>query len=272
MPPPLLPSTALPFAALLLLSPPLPAPPRIQPAAHSLPLPAWLRCILYCEFDPHRGPRPVFQAPENLVSADTCDYLSDHLIASSELCGHLISVTAFGLRFVGHPEHIRDEHYERNQFMFNVCFVFDATTDVSAYQPIVKQVASDFRLMETQHRFLSSQSNHEQTQAIIQGIIHDINTLGQFSMPPTGVSDIPYFPKNNPEPIRLQQVWVASKDSIKLADPLLLKLVSFFDGVSDIMTISIKSEMELEFVLAKVSWLLQREMEVVRMIDKIRLK
>ena len=74
------------------------------------------------------------------------------------------------------------------------------------------------------------------------------------------------------------KVWVASKDSIKLADPLLLKLVSFFDGsssnpplllpqavgrvadrlidllagVSDIMTISIKSEIELEFVLAKV--------------------
>jgi hypothetical protein len=30
------------------------------------------------------------------------------------------------VQFVGHPEYIRDERYERNQFMYNVCFVFDA--------------------------------------------------------------------------------------------------------------------------------------------------
>ena len=27
--------------------------------------PQLLRCILYCEFDPHLGPRPVFQSPAN---------------------------------------------------------------------------------------------------------------------------------------------------------------------------------------------------------------
>ena len=63
--------------------------------------PQLLRCILYCEFDPHLGPRPVFQSPENYVSNEILDCLSDHLIASSELCGHFISVAAFGLRFVG---------------------------------------------------------------------------------------------------------------------------------------------------------------------------
>lgn len=89
--------------------------------------PALLRCILYCEFDPHKGPRPVFQAPQSYVSNEVCEVvfprmsftaavlypvwidvqmishqvLSDHLIASSELCGRIISVAAFGLRFVG---------------------------------------------------------------------------------------------------------------------------------------------------------------------------
>ena len=97
-----------------------------------------LLCILYCEFDPHKGPRPVFQVPKDFVSAEVCEMLSDHLIASSELCGHLIGVTAFGLQFVGHPEYIRDERYERNQFMYNVCFVFDAQTDVTAYRPLIR--------------------------------------------------------------------------------------------------------------------------------------
>jgi len=78
------------------------------------------------------------QVPKNYVSAEVCEILSDHLIASSELCGHLISVAAFGLQFVGHPEYIRDERYERNQFMYNVCFVFDAQTDVSAYRPLIR--------------------------------------------------------------------------------------------------------------------------------------
>lgn len=48
------------------------------------------RCILYCEFDPNLGPRPVFQSPDNFVSNEILDCLSDHLIASSELCGHSI--------------------------------------------------------------------------------------------------------------------------------------------------------------------------------------
>lgn len=34
--------------------------------------------------------------------------------------------TPCAVQFVGHPEYIRDERYERNQFMYNVCFVFDA--------------------------------------------------------------------------------------------------------------------------------------------------
>ncbi|KAJ1492095.1 hypothetical protein T484DRAFT_1772200 [Baffinella frigidus] len=53
--------------------------------------PQLLRCILYCEFDPNLGPRPVFQSPDNFVSNEILDCLSDHLIASSELCGHSIS-------------------------------------------------------------------------------------------------------------------------------------------------------------------------------------
>ena len=40
----------------------------------------------------------MLQVPKNYVSAEVCEILSDHLIASSELCGHLISVAAFGLQ------------------------------------------------------------------------------------------------------------------------------------------------------------------------------
>ena len=83
-------------------------------------------------------PLALAQVPASDVSAEVCEILSDHLIASSELCGRLISVAAFGFQFVGHPEYIRHERYERNQFMYNVCFVFDAQTDVDAYRPLIR--------------------------------------------------------------------------------------------------------------------------------------
>ena len=128
----------------------LPLPRSSEVISTALP-----RCILYCEFDPDRGPRPVFQEPPNFVSPEVADHLSDHLVASSDLCGQLISVAAFGFRFVGHPMHILDGRYARNQLIFNVCFVFDSTADPRPFHERVRRVAEEFRALE-----LESRSSH----------------------------------------------------------------------------------------------------------------
>ena len=146
------------------------------------------------------------------MSVEVCEILSDHLIASSELCGHLISVAAFGFQFVGHPEYIRHERYERNQFMYNVCFVFDAQTDVTAYRPLIRcrwapvqarryaapvlppaslavtpglvagacrrKVAKYFRTIEDNHCFLSAPETRGRIEEIITGIFNDIKSTG----------------------------------------------------------------------------------------------
>jgi hypothetical protein len=112
-------------------------------------------CILYCEFDPDRGPRLVYQDPPKFVSSDIAEHLSDHLVTSSDLCGQLVSVAAFGLRFVGHPVHIRDARYPRNQLIFSVCFVFEASTDPRPFHDRVRRVAEEFRSLELEQRFPS---------------------------------------------------------------------------------------------------------------------
>ena len=251
-----------------------------------------LLCILYCEFDPHKGPRPVFQVPKDFVSAEVCEMLSDHLIASSELCGHLIGVTAFGLQFVGHPEYIRDERYERNQFMFNVCFVFDALTDVGAYRALISKVAKDFRTIETNHRFLSSHETRDRIEEVISGILSDIKRTGQLHMPPTGVEDIPISSESiGSDSLLLQHgpmldklpevhahevpVWVApSQDCSEYlpAYPFLAQLMPFFTedgrtGGSDVASIARRTAQPLAQVINLVAVLTQRG--AVRLVDRI---
>ena len=114
-------------------------------------------CILYCEFDPDRGPRLVYQDPPKFVSSEIAEHLSDHLVTSSDLCGQLVSVAAFGLRFVGHPVHIKDTRYPRNQLIFSVCFVFEACTDPRPFHDQVRRVAEEFRTLEMEHRLLLNQ-------------------------------------------------------------------------------------------------------------------
>ena len=218
--------------------------------------------------------------------------LSDHLIASSELCGHLIGVTAFGLQFVGHPEYIRDERYERNQFMFNVCFVFDALTDVGAYRALISKVAKDFRTIETNHRFLSSHETRDRIEEVISGILSDIKRTGQLHMPPTGVDDIPISSESiGSDSLLLQHgpmldklpevhahevpVWVApSQDCSEYlpAYPFLAQLMPFFTedgrtGGSDVASIARRTAQPLAQVINLVAVLTQRG--AVRLVDRI---
>ena len=115
--------------------------------------------ILYCEFDPDRGPRMVFQDPPDTVPSEIAEFLSDHLVASSDLCGQLISVAAFNRRFVGHPEHIRNARYTRNQLIFSVCFVFDASADPRPFHDSVRRVAKHFRTLEMDSRSAPTENN-----------------------------------------------------------------------------------------------------------------
>ncbi len=65
--------------------------------------------------------------------------VSKYIIAQSPLCGRLVTCTAGNYKVLGFPVELMGK-YQRNYFRFNVCFVFDASADLSCYEPIVRKV------------------------------------------------------------------------------------------------------------------------------------
>jgi hypothetical protein len=67
---------------------------------------------------------------------DICRYV----IPASALCGRLVKCTTQHHRIIGFPVELVGPHYERREFRFNVCFVFDKAADLSCYEPLARKV------------------------------------------------------------------------------------------------------------------------------------
>ena len=59
-----------------------------------------------------------------------------------------------GHKIIGYPVCIESSKYERNALIFNLCFVFDATTDVLCYEPVVRKLAGYLSTLEVCLLFL----------------------------------------------------------------------------------------------------------------------
>jgi nitrogen permease regulator 2-like protein len=82
---------------------------------------------------PHKNP------PSSSRTLLNFDDISKYIIAQSPLCGRLVTCTAGKYKVLGFPIELSG-HYERYYFRFNICFVFDASADLSCYEPIVRKV------------------------------------------------------------------------------------------------------------------------------------
>jgi hypothetical protein len=66
--------------------------------------------------------------------------VSRYVIPSSALCGRLVKCTTQHHRIIGFPVELLGTNYDRREFRFNVCFVFDKSADLSCYEPLVRKV------------------------------------------------------------------------------------------------------------------------------------
>ena len=60
-------------------------------------------------------------------------------------------------RVLGFPVCIQSDKYERNQFIFNLALVLDEDADFSAHASVIRKLASLFKNLEEQSRFLSKE-------------------------------------------------------------------------------------------------------------------
>lgn len=133
--------------------------------------------LFYATFDPKLGPTVLYQVPENLItslslsetsrsrsrSRDSTNShsptnalldfapISEYIIPKKSLHGKLVTLLTTGLddgerveyRVMGFPNVLAGEggRYQRNEYMWNLCFVFEAGSSLEAFEPIVRKCA-----------------------------------------------------------------------------------------------------------------------------------
>lgn len=175
-----------------------------------------LRAIFFAIFHPVEGPRVIFQVPDDIFvgtkySAEprsrrslNLDFsaISEYIIPKGPLCGRLVtcytrpqtgsSSSSSGsgsgsgssgsklpapLKVLGYPTMIElADRYQRNHFIFNLCFVFDQHADTNAYEPIVRKCARVLRTLEEESSFLSRIDNLPRLYGIVEQLYEDLNS------------------------------------------------------------------------------------------------
>lgn len=158
-------------------------------------------------FHPLQGPRVLFQMPEDLFydpekeamhpksSVSTQQHfrlefstLSDYVIPKNPLCGRLIICNISSCpdeqgrrhhyKVMGVPVLLEHEQkYERNHFIFNLCFVFHSDTDTRSYEPIVHKCARSLRMLEEEESFVSRLDNLPRLYAIVEQLHEEMNSF-----------------------------------------------------------------------------------------------
>lgn len=127
--------------------------------------------IFFAIFHPTEGPKVLYQVPEGTIGVDEggggdegpaglfdFKHLSDYIIPKAPLCGRLVTCNGAGhasggtrqtFKVLGHPVVLVDEaKYPRNNFIFNLAFVFDGRADVRAYEAVVRKCARQLKELE----------------------------------------------------------------------------------------------------------------------------
>lgn len=115
----------------------------------------------------------------------------DFVIPKPELCGHLITKATRTSKILGFPVRIVDEEkyhgsqavYNRNAFIFNLCFVFERDAELSVYEPVVRKTGRTLREMEEQSSLLSSPPPTFSMANLLEQLYLDLNAYCETSIP-----------------------------------------------------------------------------------------
>ncbi|XP_063545935.1 GATOR complex protein NPRL2-like [Cydia strobilella] len=133
-----------------------------------------IRCIFLGEFHPVAGPKIACQFPEDYISKEVFDSISAFIIPKPQIQRCTMTINALGHKIVGYPIRIDSSRYERNAYLFNLCFVCDSWSKTVQYEPVVKKLGEHLTIMEEETRFVSSGATRLPT--LLAHLLHDLNT------------------------------------------------------------------------------------------------
>lgn len=131
-----------------------------------------IHSIFFVVFDNEKGPVVLHQVPEGTIvphspeanpssshpenDALFCtkpiidfDAISEYIITKEQLNGRLVTICNNNYKVMGVPVRIKDHiRYVRNEYRFNLCFVFERDAETSSYEPIVQKIATVLEVLE----------------------------------------------------------------------------------------------------------------------------
>jgi len=136
---------------------------------------------MFCEFDNTKGGKILHQTPHELITKTTFDSISSFIIPKNPLKNHIITITVGkNWKICGFPIYIEHQKYDRNQYIFNICFIFDQNTNTCSYEAVVKKLACDLRTLEVESAFLSNDKmKTNDLPKILKQIQENLNATGE---------------------------------------------------------------------------------------------
>ena len=141
------------------------------------------------------GTRVVHQSPPGCVVPEPdvdkprlfdFETMAEYIIPRQAFCNRYVTICDPDnkYRILGHPVCIKDEKYERNEFMFNFCIVIKVDVNKAPFEQVVRRLASTFTEMEIQNQFLSQEdvSNSQDRRsiaALIEIVKEDLNNVDE---------------------------------------------------------------------------------------------
>ncbi|CAH4039044.1 GATOR complex protein NPRL2-like [Pieris brassicae] len=161
-----------------------------------------IRCIFLSEFHPVAGPKIVCQFPEDNVSKDVFHSISAYIIPKPQfILKCTMTINSLGHKIIGYPIRIENTRYERNMYIFNLCFVCDSWSKTVQYEPVVKKLGEYLVLMEEETGFVSKGSSRLPT--LLAHLFHDLNTYHRATLAEgdTAVRLLVGRPRASPPPV-----------------------------------------------------------------------
>jgi hypothetical protein len=118
--------------------------------------------IIYAEFHPVYGPRIVYACFQSSTVLDIAlftplfDQCSEYILPKSQLCDKTVQIATGSYHILGCPISIQDKKYERNAFLFNLCFVFEEHAELDGFRQIIRKIGFILRISEVRiiHPFM----------------------------------------------------------------------------------------------------------------------
>jgi len=236
-----------------------------------------IRSIFYAGFDATRGPEVKITVPENtepinVVTKEIFDTIQVFVIPKPEMNRTTLTLTTGDKKILGFPIILKDPKYERNQFMFNVCFVCYHWSKTVNYESALIKLNKFLTDLEIDCQFLSSGQHDDELKALLEQIFNDLNSEGESTavVLDTWRLDVKIV-SNNPDPPVVND-WevpvLMTNEAVDLTDDewdlTSKQIIPHIDGLRYVKAISILSGVDNNLVKACIQNLIFHKL--VRMV------